>query len=110
VVLQAPAKLETLGEWQLALSFEWDGPKAASNLEKHGVSFQEAMTVFADALGRVQRDLRHSADEERYVLLGMSERRRILAVMFTERGESIRIISARSATPRERRDYGEQES
>ena len=89
----------------MALNFEWDPQKAAKNLAKHGVSFQEAESVFGDALGRIATDPRHSLDEERYVLLGVSRRRRLLAVMFTDRGEAIRLISARRATPRERRDY-----
>ena len=89
----------------MALNFEWDPQKAAKNIAKHGVSFQEAESVFGDALGRIATDPRHSIDEERYVLLGVSRRRRLLAVMFTDRGEAIRLISARRATPRERRDY-----
>jgi len=89
----------------VALNFEWDPQKAAKNIAKHGVSFQEAESVFGDALGRIATDPRHSIDEERYVLLGVSRRRRLLAVMFTDRGEAIRLISARRATPRERRDY-----
>jgi uncharacterized DUF497 family protein len=93
----------------VGLQFEWDARKAASNVAKHGVSFEEAMTVFGDPLGRIVDDPRHSRDEMRYVLLGVSERQRMLAVMFTERGEFIRIISARGATRRERRDYEEGE-
>ncbi len=93
----------------MRLQFEWDARKAASNVAKHGVSFEEAMTVFGDPLGRIVDDPRHSRDETRYVLLGVSERQRMLAVMFTERAESIRIISARGATRRERRDYEEGE-
>ncbi len=81
--------------------------KAASNLVKHGVSFQQAATVFGDALGRIVADPRHSSEEERLVLLGLSQEKRLLAVMFVERGEKIRIISARRATRRERKDYEE---
>jgi uncharacterized DUF497 family protein len=91
----------------VALQFEWDPRKAASNLVKHGVSFQEAASVFGDALGRMVADSRHSSEEERLVLLGLSEEKRLLAVMFVERGEAIRIISARPATRRERKDYEE---
>jgi uncharacterized DUF497 family protein len=91
----------------VALDFEWDRQKAASNLAKHGVSFEEAATVFGDPLGRVVADPRHSAEEERFVLLGFSRDKRLLAVMFVDRVESIRIISARVATRRERRDYEE---
>jgi len=87
------------------LKFEWDPQKAASNLAKHEVPFEEAATVFGDPLGRITSDPRHSEDEERFVLLGFSEQQRLLAVMFAEREEAIRIISARRATPRERRDY-----
>jgi len=63
------------------------------------------VTAFRDPLGRITDDPRHLADEDRYVLLGLSERQRLLAVMFTERGEAIRLISARKATRRERRNY-----
>ena len=82
------------------LRFEWDPRKAALNRAKHKVSFEEAVP-----LGRITDDLRHSEDEERHVLLGQSKRQRLLAVMFTERGEAIRLISARKATRRERREY-----
>lgn len=92
-----------------SLRFEWDPRKAAANLAKHKVSFEEAVTVFGDPLGRITEDPRHYQDEERYVLLGLSERQRFLAVMFTERGVAIRLISARRATRRERRDYEESE-
>jgi uncharacterized DUF497 family protein len=91
----------------LALEFEWDSRKAASNRSKHGVSFEEAATVFGDPLGRIVADPRHSADEERLVLLGVSRDRRLLAVMFVDRGKAIRIISARRATKGERKDYEE---
>lgn len=89
----------------MALDFQWDRKKAAKNFAKHGVSFQEAESVFGDPLGRITDDPRHSVDEQRYVLLGQSRERRLLAVMFTERGEAVRLISARPATRRERRDY-----
>jgi len=87
--------------------FEWDRRKARDNTAKHGVSFEEAMTAFGDALGRIIRDDRHSIDEQRFVLIGESVRRRLLVVMFTERRDTIRIVSARKATGRERRDYEE---
>ena len=74
------------------------------------VSFEEAVTAFGDPLGQMIDDPRHSADEERFVLLGRSDRRRLLVVMFTEHGEAIRLISARRATPRERRRHEEGES
>jgi uncharacterized DUF497 family protein len=91
----------------LALEFEWDPRKAAANLSKHKVSFEEAGTVFGDPLGRIVADPRHSAVEDRLVLLGISKERRLLAVMYVERAEAVRIISARRATRRERRDYEE---
>lgn len=92
------------------LRFEWDPRKAAGNRAKHKVSFEEALTVFGDPLGRITDDPRHLEGEERLVLLGQSERRRLLVVMFTERGEAIRLISARKATRGERRKYEESES
>jgi len=79
-------------------------------LPGHTVSFEEAVTAFGDPLGQIIDDPRHSADEERFVLLGRSDRRRLLVVMFTEHGEAIRLISARRATPRERRRHEEGES
>lgn len=91
----------------MALEFEWDLRKAAANLAKHEVSFEEAATVFGDPLGRILADPRHSSVEERLVLLDRSEGRRLLAVMYVEKGEATRIISARQATRRERRDYEE---
>ena len=89
----------------MALKFEWDPQKAARNLAKHEVTFEEAATVFGDPLGRITSDPRHSLDEERFVLLGFSKQQRLVVVMFVEREEAIRIISARRAIPRERRDY-----
>ena len=89
------------------LSFEWDDPKAKKNAKKHGVSFEEASTVFADPLSRTIPDPIHSEVEDRFVILGESTQRRLLVVSFTERGENIRIISARTATRRERNDYEE---
>jgi len=87
------------------MRFEWDPRKARRNRAKHGISFEEAATVFGDPLGRIVDDPRHSDGEQRYVLLGHSQRQRLVAVMFTERGEAIRIISARPARRQERRDY-----
>ena len=87
--------------------YEWDAEKARANRRKHGISFDEATTVFEDGLGRIVSDPRHSIEEDRHVLLGLSRRDRLLAVMFTERGEAIRIISARRATRQERRNYEE---
>ena len=91
----------------MVLRFEWDPKKGVENLARHAVSFEEASTVFGDPLGRIVTDPRHSAEEERYVLLGHSEQQRLLAVMFTERAGAVRLISAREATRRERREYEE---
>lgn len=89
----------------MALEFEWGPQKAAANLAKHTVSFEDAATVFGDPLGRIKSDPRHSVEEERFVLLGRSQTRHLPAVMYVDRGQAIRIISARRATRRERRDY-----
>jgi uncharacterized DUF497 family protein len=78
----------------MVLRFEWDPQKAARNLAKHGVSFEDAATAFGDPLGRIETDPLHSAGEERFVLLGFSRGQRFLAVMFAERGEAVRLISA----------------
>lgn len=87
------------------MQFEWDARKAALNLAKHHVSFEEAATVFGDPLGRIRADPRHSFGEERFVLLGSSDNLQLLAIMYVDRGEAIRIISARMATRHERKDY-----
>jgi uncharacterized DUF497 family protein len=91
----------------MALSFEWDDQKAIKNLAKHEVSFEEASTVFADPLSLTIADPLHSDDEDRFVTLGESGEGRLLVVVFTERGDNIRIITARRATRRERKDYEE---
>ena len=90
----------------MSLQFTWDPQKAASNLRKHKVGFPEAATAFADPLSLTIPDPDHSVAEERFVLIGQSERRR-LVVAHVERGELIRIISARPATRRERKTYEE---
>ncbi len=87
------------------LIFEWDPQKAKSNLEKHGVSFEEASTAFQDTLSLTIDDPLHSIDEERLILIGMSQENRILVVVHTERGDNIRIISPRKATKEERKSY-----
>ena len=89
------------------MEFEWDQKKATSNLAKHKVSFEEAATVFGDPLGWIVSDPRHSAGEQRFVLLGRSRGQRLVAVMYAERGDVIRIISARLATRHERTNYEE---
>jgi len=91
----------------MSLAFEWDENKAKKNLKKHGVSFEEASTVFGDLLARTIQDPLHSGEEDRFVTLGESQSRRLLVVVFIERGDKIRIISARVASRRERKDHEE---
>jgi hypothetical protein len=88
------------------VDFEWDDLKAASNHRKHGVTFEEATTVFDDPLGRIFDD-DDSSEERREILIGLSDMANLLLVCFTERGEMVRIISARPATRQERQDYEE---
>lgn len=89
-------------------TFEWDDEKARSNERKHGVSFVEARSVFADPLAIERRDDDHSDDEDRSIIVGMSERDRLLTVVYVERFEdTLRIISARRAHIREIRSYEE---
>lgn len=87
------------------LKFAWDEAKAAANLAKHGVSFEEAATVFGDPLALTFDDPDHSSGEHRFLTFGMSERSRVLLVVNVERGRAIRIISARKATKHERGIY-----
>ncbi|BBC22795.1 BrnT family toxin [Pseudanabaena sp. ABRG5-3] len=89
------------------MKYEWDENKAIKNLAKHGVSFDEAKTIFDDPLYVDFYDLDHSEDEERYLIVGESNRGRLLIVSYTERRESIRIISAREVTKSEREAYEE---
>jgi uncharacterized DUF497 family protein len=89
----------------MSFTFEWDDAKASENLRKHGISFPEASTVFADPLARTIPDPLHSGQEGRFVILGQSGLHHSLVVVHTYRGEVIRIISARQATSRERKDY-----
>ncbi len=91
----------------MSLQFEWDRRKAKTNVRKHGVSFEEASTTFGDPLALTIADPLHSEEEDRFISLGESHRRRLLVVAFTDRGGRVRIISARAATPRERKDYEE---
>ena len=93
----------------MPLSFEWDEKKATSNSRKHGVSFAEAATVFADPFSLTIRDPAHSQEEDRFATLGTSHRGKLLVVVHTERGDNIRIISARPASRRERRTYEEKQ-
>ena len=87
--------------------FEWDPQKAAKNLKKHGVAFQEAATVFGDPLAVTFADPDHSEDEERYLTFGLSLQRRLIVVSYTQRGEQTRIISARLMDREERVIYEE---
>lgn len=89
--------------------FDWDDEKGDSNEEKHGVTFLEAATVFSDPLSLTVEDVDHSFEEWRFLTIGMSDRLRVLMVSHTEREDTIRIISAREATARERRNYEEME-
>jgi len=89
------------------LQFEWDPAKAAENLAKHGVSFEEAATVFRDTLSATGTDPDHSVGEERFIIFGLSTSGRLLVVAHTEHGDIIRIISARLATSGERKIYEE---
>jgi uncharacterized protein len=89
------------------LHFEWDPKKATANLAKHGVSFEEGLTVFSDPLARIFDDEEHSIEEEREIIIGHSTKHRLLLVCFTARKPSIRILSVRKATRRERQDYEE---
>jgi len=89
--------------------FEWDPEKAASNVAKHGVTFEEAQTVFQDDLFVAFEDPDHSQGESRLIILGQSTTRsRLLVVAYTERRKAIRLISAREATRKERRAYEEE--
>jgi uncharacterized DUF497 family protein len=90
------------------MQFEWNNEKAESNLAKHGVLFEEAKTVFDDPLYVDFYDPDHSEDEERYLIVGQSNRGRLLIVSYTERGDAIRLISAREVTRTEREAYEEE--
>lgn len=85
--------------------FEWNEEKAAANLGKHGVSFEEAMTVFGDPLSDTFDDPDHSTEEQRFLIIGVSQQGRILIVAHTDDGEAVRIINAREPTRRERESY-----
>jgi uncharacterized protein len=87
------------------MTFEWDEQKAADNAQKHGVTFEEASTAFGDPLSVTIDDPDHSEAEDRFVLLGMSHTGRLVVVVHTARGDAIRLVSARLAMRRERKDY-----
>jgi uncharacterized DUF497 family protein len=92
------------------MKFSWDPKKAAANLKKHGVSFEEASTVFHDTLSITGSDPDHSGQEQRFVTFGNSSQNRLLVVAHTDEGETIRMISARLVTRQERSIYEEGES
>ena len=89
------------------MRYEWDSEKDSHNQKKHGVAFQEAKTVFDDALFLAYEDPDHSVGESRLLILGQSDRGRLLVVAYTDRRKKVRLISAREATRRERKTYEE---
>ena len=91
----------------MSLRFEWDREKARSNLSRHGVSFEEALTVFANPMARIFDYEDHSIPEEREIIIAHSAKERLLVICFTSQGESVRIFSARKATTAGRKDYEE---
>jgi uncharacterized DUF497 family protein len=91
----------------MPLRFEWDAEKARATRQKHGVPFEEAATVFGDPLSMTVHDPVHSETEERFITVGMSALGRVVVAVHTDRGDTIRLISARLATGRERRSYEE---
>ena len=94
----------------MGIDFEWDSNKATQNLRKHGVTFEEAATVFRDDLSITVPDPDHSMEEERFITVGLSSLQRLLMIAHAERGEFCRIISARELTSREREDKFEEAS
>jgi uncharacterized DUF497 family protein len=87
------------------VDFEWNATKASNNEQKHGVTFKEAIQIFADEYSSTAADPDHSADEERFLIFGATKTGKFLVVSFTDRDGRIRIINARPMTPRERRAY-----
>jgi len=94
----------------MPLQFEWDEAKSTANLSKHGIGFEESATVFGDPHSLTIFDKEHSDQEDRYIDIGLSASRRVLVVVYTERDDSIRIISCRKATLSERRQYEQQDA
>jgi len=90
------------------MEFEWNDEKAEINLAKHEVSFEEAKTVFDDVLFLIFADIDHSFEEKRFIIMGESDKGRLLVVAFTERETATRLITARKATPSERKFYEEE--
>ena len=101
----SPLDVYVLHAYSGAVQFEWDEQKEARNIRVHGVDFGEARTAFYDPLALIRADPEHSQREARFILMGRSTTRRLLVTIFTERGETTRIISSRCAAPREVRDY-----
>jgi uncharacterized DUF497 family protein len=93
----------------MAFRFQWDPAKAEANRRKHGVTFEEASSAFADPLSITIPDPKHSAGESRFLLVGLTNQRRLVVVAHTERGDDIRLISVRLATNRERLTYEEEQ-
>ena len=91
----------------MPLNFEWDEEKYKKNLKKHGVSFEEAISVFYDKLSLTIVDAEHSINEHRYIDIGLSNKNRIIVVVYTEINDIIRIISSRLAKKKEIKDYEE---
>jgi uncharacterized DUF497 family protein len=89
----------------MSLNFEWDDDKAQNNLKKHKISFDEAISVFNDKLSITIFDSYHSINEERFIDIGLSNKNRLIVVIYTERNNNIRIISSRLATKQERENY-----
>lgn len=94
----------------MELNFEWHEEKANDNLRKHGVTFEEAKTVFNDPFSITIADSGHSAEEDRYIDVGLSTAGQLLVVVYTEREEKIRLISCRKATKAERSNYEQRQS
>lgn len=94
----------------MGLRFRWGHNKAETNFKKHGVTFGEAATIFADPLASIKDDPDHSDFEERFIIIGTSQKYRMLVTVFTERKNIIRIISSRLATNKERKQYEERKN
>lgn len=90
-------------------NFAWDEKKALINIQKHGVSFEEATTIFQDTFSLTMNDVVHSIDEERFIDIGLSSNGHVLVVTYTERKNNIRVISCRKATPAEKKAYETQD-
>ena len=89
----------------MGLKFEWDRRKAVLNIKKHGMSFEDAATAFGDPLSVTIHDPKHSDDEDRFLLLGETQDKKLVVVAHTDRKDTIRLINARPATRQERKDY-----